>query len=160
MVEAVMKREIRNPIWKSESKDSVMCEIAIIDDNGAEVVHRGEISKQGEGENTNPDWDLLLKNYSIEVIDQYTEDFDTAQQEEAERQREVREEEKKRQEERKKQEDLFASKLEIFEIPEIKSSNDRTAKSKIRKAKNIPEAIIYATKIIMENESSESNGEE
>lgn len=155
-----MKREIRNPIWKSELKDSVMCEIAIIDDNGDEAVHRGEISKQGEGGSTNPDWDLVLKNYSIEVIDQYTEDFHIAQQEEAGRQREVKEEQKRRQEERKKQEDLFASKLEIFEIPEVKSSNDRTAKSKIRKAKSIPEAIIYATKIIMENESSGSTGEE
>jgi hypothetical protein len=156
MVEAVMRREIRNPIWKTEEKESVMCQIAIIDDAGNETVHRGEVSKWGEGDNTNPDWLGIFEKYSVDDIDKNTEEFDSNQQEEAEKNREIREEEKKRREERKKQEDLFAIKLEIFEIPEIKESEDRPAKANIRKAKSTTEAIVYAAKIMMENNSGDT----
>ena len=74
--------------------------------------------------------------------------------------RQKREANIKRQEERneaKRLEDLFNYKLQTFEIPEIKNSENRKLKAKIRKAKNVIEMNAYATILLMEilNESEE-----
>ena len=45
-------------------------------------------------------------------------------------------------------EQLFMIKLQLFELPQIKSSKNREAKTKLRKAENIMEAIQAAIEII------------
>ena len=58
----------------------------------------------------------------------------------------------------KKLEKLFAYKLETFEIEEIKASKNRLLKSKLRRAKSVPEVNLYAILIIqdaMKNEGTD-----
>ena len=50
----------------------------------------------------------------------------------------------------KKLEALFEYKLETFEIPDIKESKNRALKSKLRRAKSIPEVNLYAILIVQE----------
>ena len=50
----------------------------------------------------------------------------------------------------KKLEALFEYKLETFEIPDIKQSKNRALKSKLRRAKSIPEVNLYAILIVQE----------
>ena len=45
-------------------------------------------------------------------------------------------------------EQLFMIKLQLFELPQVKASRERTAKTKLRKAENIMEAIQAAIEII------------
>lgn len=149
-----MKRDIRNPIWKSEEKNLVACEIVIIDDAGNEAAHNAQLSKYGYGGNINPDWNALLEKYSLEDIDRATDEFDQKEREKAEADKKVFKEERKRAEERKKQEDIFARKLEIFEIPEVKSSKNNKLKSKIRKANSEVEAVVHAVKLLIEDDQT------
>lgn len=150
-----MKREFRNPVWQNKHKESVICKIAIIDDDGNETVHNGQISRLSDSENINPDWEVLLSEYSLEDIDKLTEEFDNEQKERIEKDRQIHEEEKKRQKERKKQEELFETKLQLFEIPDVKESTNRAIKSKIRKANTELEAVVHAARLIVQNEINE-----
>jgi len=154
-----MKREFRNPIWKNGEKSAIVCKIAIIDDDGKETLHNGEVSKYGDGENINPDWNTLMEEFGAEKIDTLTEEFDKAREEELKTEEKVNEEEVTRREKRKEQEKLFAKKLEIFEIPSIKESKNRAAKSKIRKAKSEVEAVVHAAKMMIEDEQTADDEE-
>jgi predicted glutamine amidotransferase len=157
-----MKRIFTSPIWYDNSKKSVICKITIVDDDGNEITHNGHIDQfsDAEEEQINPDWSELLNHYSIDDIDNLTDEFDKKQQEQLEKDLEIHEEEKKRHDERKKQEKLFSTKLEIFEVPEIKESQNRAMKSKIRKANNETEVFLNAIKLFLDetkdDESSES----
>jgi len=55
----------------------------------------------------------------------------------------------------KKLEQLFAYKLETFEIDQIKESKNRGLKSKLRRAKSIPEVNLYAILIIQDSMKNE-----
>lgn len=154
-----MKRDFKNPIWHNEEKKVIACEIAIIDDEGTESLHNAKVNKFSTGDKINPDWTFLLDKFTLEEIDKLTEDFDKEQQEIIEKRKNIQEEESTRVKERKVQEELFAKKLEIFELPEVKESKNRTAKSKIRKAKSEIEAVVHAARLIIQDEA-ESNSEE
>jgi hypothetical protein len=52
------------------------------------------------------------------------------------------------------QETLFAAKLDAFEIPIIKTSTNRAAKAKIRKAKTLMEVTAYAIMLMMQEEAN------
>ena len=71
------------------------------------------------------------------------------------------EEQKKRQElkeskeKAKKMEQLFNYKLETFEVEEVKLSRNRELKSKLRRAKSIPEVNLWALKILDDYLNSE-----
>lgn len=155
-----MKRKFTSPIWQDDFKKSVICKITIVDDDGGETTHNGQISQFSDLDQINPDWTELLNHYSIEDIDKLTDEFDKEQQELSEKEMKIYEEEKKRHDERKKQEDLFSKKLQVFEVPEIKESKDRTMKSKIRKANTETEVFLNAIKLFLDetkdNESKES----
>lgn len=148
-----MKREFRNPVWKTIDRDCITCEIAVIDEEGNEAVYGAEVNKQGESDTINPDWQLLMEQYGEDKLDELTEENNKTKRELEEKEKEIRDEEKTRKQKRAQQEELFAKKLEIFEIPEIKGSKNRSAKSRIRKAKSELEAVIYAAKLIIEDES-------
>lgn len=154
-----MKRDFRNPIWYNEDKDSIACEIAIIDDDENESLHNGRVNKFSNGEQINPDWTIIFELYSVEDVDKLTEEFDKIQKERIEERARVEEEERTRHKEREAQEKLFARKLEIFELPEIKESNNRAIKSKIRKAKSELEVMVHAAKLIIEDETKKQSEE-
>lgn len=140
-----MKVEFRNPRWENGSKKRIRADLVNIFDDGTEQSSPAFVSKDS------PDWEKVLEVASIEKLDkQLEDDLDRHKTREARR-----EQDHKDQMERRKQEDLFALKLEIFEIEAIKKSKDRKAKSKIRKAKSAAEAMIYASVLVSKLESED-----
>ena len=149
-----MKKEWKHPFWETAAKDRLTARLNITHDDGSFTTTVARVSKYDDNGRVSSDWEEVLQQNDIKDIDKFTEDR-------LERHRQKREANIKRQEERneaKRLEDLFNYKLQTFEIPEIKNSENRKLKSKIRKAKNLVEMNAYATILLMEimNESEET----
>lgn len=141
-----MKKEWKHPFWETAAKDRLTSRLNITHDDGSFTTTVARVSKYDDNGKVTSDWEEVLEQNSLETIDKFTE-------ERLERHRQKREANIKRQEERneaKRLEDLFNYKLQTFEIPEIKNSENRKLKSKIRKAKNAIELNAYATILLME----------
>ena len=137
-----MKRTIKNPYWGNNNKTQVICEFHY--EGGP--IQTAAITDTKEG---NPDWKEVFDTFTIEEIDNLTED---AMAEDA-KEHEKRKEFEKDEIERIKSDALFDAKLEAFEIADIKNSKNRTFKSRIRKSKSIMEVTaLTAALIILENE--------
>ena len=136
-------RTIENPYWANKEKQHVIAEF-VYSDTGK----RATASIMNDG--TNRDYDELMKKQSVEQIDANTKKrFDDRNQhikQNIERQ--------KVDKTRMQQEQLFAAKLDAFEIDLIKSSKNRDLKSKIRKAKNIMEVTAYTVILLQLEEAN------
>ncbi len=148
-----MKKEWKHPFWETAAKDRLTARLNITHDDGSFTTTVARVSKFDDNGRVSSDWEEVLQQNDIKDIDKFTE-------ERLERHRQKREANIKRQEERneaKRLEDLFNYKLQTFEIPDIKNSENRKLKAKIRKAKNVIEMNAYATILLMEilNESEE-----
>lgn len=134
-------RTIENPYWANKEKQHIIAEF-VYPDTGK----RATASIMNDG--TNRDFDELLNKFSVEQIDANTKKrFDDRNQHiknNIERQ--------KVDKTRMQQEQLFAAKLDAFEIDLIKSSKNRDLKSKIRKAKNIMEVTAYTVILLQQEE--------
>ncbi len=148
-----MKKEWKHPFWETAAKDRLTARLNITHDDGSFTTTVARVSKFDDNGRVSSDWEEVLQQNDIKDIDKFTE-------ERLERHRQKREANIKRQEERneaKRLEELFNYKLQTFEIPDIKNSENRKLKAKIRKAKNVIEMNAYATILLMEilNESEE-----
>ena len=148
-----MKKEWKHPFWETAAKDRLTARLNITHDDGSFTTTVARVSKFDDNGRVSSDWEEVLQQNDIKDIDKFTE-------ERLERHRQKREANIKRQEERneaKRLEELFNYKLQTFEIPDIKNSENRKLKAKIRKAKNFIEMNAYATILLMEilNESEE-----
>jgi hypothetical protein len=148
-----MKKEWKHPFWETAAQDRLTARLNITHDDGSFTTTVARVSKFDDNGRVSSDWEEVLQQNDIKDIDKFTE-------ERLERHRQKREANIKRQEERneaKRLEDLFNYKLQTFEIPDIKNSENRKLKAKIRKAKNVIEMNAYATILLMEilNESEE-----
>tara|TARA_R110001632_G_scaffold93613_2_gene199229 strand:- start:2583 stop:3038 length:456 start_codon:yes stop_codon:yes gene_type:complete len=148
-----MKKEWKHPFWETAAKDRLTARLNITHDDGSFTTTVARVSKFDDNGRVSSDWEEVLQQNDIKDIDKFTEDR-------LERHRQKREANIKRQEERneaKRLEELFNYKLQTFEIPDIKNSENRKLKAKIRKAKNVIEMNAYATILLMEilNESEE-----
>jgi hypothetical protein len=148
-----MKKEWKHPFWETAAKDRLTARLNITHDDGSFTTTVARVSKFDDNGRVSSDWEEVLQQNALKDIDKFTEDR-------LERHRQKREAGIKRQEERneaKRLEDLFNYKLQTFEIPDIKNSENRKLKAKIRKAKNFIEMNAYATILLMEilNESEE-----
>jgi hypothetical protein len=148
-----MKKEWKHPFWETAAKDRLTARLNITHDDGSFTTTVARVSKFDDNGRVSSDWEEVLQQNDIKDINKFTEDR-------LERHRQKREAGIKRQEERneaKRLEDLFNYKLQTFEIPDIKNSENRKLKAKIRKAKNFIEMNAYATILLMEilNESEE-----
>jgi hypothetical protein len=136
-------RTIENPYWANKEKQHVIAEF-VYPDTGKRVT--ASIMNDG----TNRDFDELLKKYSIEQIDANTkkrlDDRNEQIKHNIERQKVDRT--------RMQQEQLFAAKLDAFEIDAVKASKNRELKSKIRKAKNIMEVTAYTVMLLQQEEAN------
>jgi hypothetical protein len=136
-------RTIENPYWANKEKQHVIAEF-VYPDTGKRVT--ASIMNDG----TNRDFDELLKKYSIEQIDANTkkrvDDRNEQIKHNIERQKVDRT--------RMQQEQLFAAKLDAFEIDSVKASKNRELKSKIRKAKNIMEVTAYTVMLLQQEEAN------
>lgn len=136
-------RTIENPYWANKEKQHVIAEF-VYPDTGKRVT--ASIMNDG----TNRDFDELLKKYSVEQIDANTkkrlDDRNEQIKHNIERQKVDRT--------RMQQEQLFAAKLDAFEIDSVKASKNRELKSKIRKAKNIMEVTAYTVMLLQQEEAN------
>ena len=150
-----MKKEWKHPFWETAAKDRLTARLNITHDDGSFTTTVARVSKFDDNGRISSDWEEVLQQNNVKDIDKFTEDR-------LERHRQKREANIKRQEERneaKRLEELFNYKLQTFEIPEIKNSENRKLKAKIRKAKNIVEMNVYATILLTEimNESKDKS---
>jgi hypothetical protein len=136
-------RTIENPYWANKEKQHVIAEF-YYPDSGKRVT--ASIMNDG----TNRDYNDLLKKFSIEQIDANTkkrvDDRNERIKQNIERQ--------KVDKTRIQQEQLFAAKLDAFEIDLIKGSKNRELKSKIRRAKNIMEVTAYTVILLQQEEAN------
>ena len=129
----------KNPIWQDKANRHIVCRM--LQGNGEyAVVH---INAAG-GENA--DYDAVLEAYGEEELDRLTAEHKI----EREQHEAVEKERAETMRARQKQEVLFNAKLEAFEIDEIKNSQNRDLKKRLRKAKSLIEINAYATLLIQE----------
>lgn len=142
-------RIIENPYWSNKEKQHVIAEFYYPDTG-----KRMTASIMNDG--TNRDFEELMKKYSVEQIDANTkkryDDRNDRIKQNIERQKVDRT--------RMQQEQLFAAKLDAFEIDIIKNSKNRELKSKIRKAKNIMEVTAYTVMLLQQEEANTAIVEE
>jgi len=89
----------------------------------------------------NPKYEDIVRQLSNEVILKNTKTR-KAQKEKQERDTQLLREEKRKSSELEK---LFSTKLQVFEIDEVKNSKNRKLRSLIRRSKNQPELYAYTT---------------
>lgn len=152
-----MKKEWKHPFWENAAKDRLTVRLNITHDDGSFSTTVAKVSKYDADGNVTSDYEEVVAQNTLAAIDKFTD-------ERLERHKQQREAEIKKQQERneaKRLEELFNSKLQVFEISEIKDSTNRKLKSKIRKAKNLAEMNAYTTILLMEiiNESEQSSSE-
>ncbi len=106
-----------------------------------------DISKKNNEVLCNPGsrhWDLFFTKFTEKDVDKWTEEQD--------KRRESRKKfENKENEERNKALSIFDAKLQAFEIEEIKNSQNKKLRSRLRRSKSIIEVNAVATMIMLES---------
>lgn len=138
----------RNTVWRDKENRSLTCEIFIGGEYQQCVVNAGPAS---EGF-VNADYDAIMELIGEEEVDRLTAIEDEKKAQEEERAKEQQEVHRNR----IKQEALFDIKLEAFEIPIVKQSQEKELKKLIRKAKSPVEVTAYTT-ILIQRELEKSD---
>jgi hypothetical protein len=133
-----MKRTIVNPHWINNARTILEADFHY--DDGRIV--KATIS---ETDTSNPDLAEIKSKFSDDELEANTRKkiAKVTATQEAEKQR------LQAIEDRKKQEELFAVKLQVFEIDVIKNSTNRKLKSQIRKSKSAIEVQAWAAALLM-----------
>ena len=134
-----MIRTIKNPFWTNNARTILSAEFHYSDGR----VLTAMINK---GDTNNPDWNEIMAKYSEDEIEQNTQRAIRRQSQEREAVKQKEEAAK----EKKRQEDLFATKLQAFEVDAVKNTSNRALKSAIRRAKNNFEVMAFTAALIME----------
>lgn len=142
------ERIIENPYWSNKENQHLIVEFVY-----PETGKRVTASIMNDGNNR--DFDEVMKKFSVEQIDANTkkriDDRNKRIEQNIERQKVDRT--------RAQQEQLFAAKLDAFEIEAVKTSTNRELKSKIRKAKNFMEVTAYTVMLLTQEEANKANVE-
>lgn len=137
------ERTIENPYWSNKENQHLIVEFVY-----PETGKRVTASIMNDGNNR--DFDEVMKKFSIEQIDANTkkriDDRNKRIEQNIERQ--------KVDKTRAQQEQLFAAKLDAFEIEAVKNSSNRELKSKIRRAKNFMEVTAFTVMLLMQEEAN------
>ena len=141
----VVSKKYSDPIWRGSDKKAVLVTIITETEDGNILVQDASVSK----DESNPDWQAIVKEYEETGIDNNTKAVVALNKENIIAKTAVRKEEQIASIERVKQEKLFETKLAIFEIENIKNSKDRKIKSLFRKAPTEIEAMAYATALLL-----------
>jgi len=129
----------KDPIWKDKDNRRMVAR-RLTGTGEYAVVH---IDASG---GVNQDYDEILETFGEEKLDELT----AKHKEEQIRQEQIHRERVEADVLRRKQETLFNMKLEAFEIEEIKHSQNRDLKKRLRKAKTPIEIQAFATLLIQE----------
>lgn len=139
------ERTIENPYWSNKENQHLIVEFVY-----PETGKRVTASIMNDGNNR--DYDEVMKKFSIEQIDANTkkriDDRNKRIEQNIERQ--------KVDKTRMQQEQLFAAKLDAFDIEAVKTSTNRELKSKIRKAKNLMEVTAFTVMLLMQEEANKA----
>lgn len=137
-----MTRKIENPYWSNKDTKHVIAEFVYEDGKRqlASIL----------GDENNPDFKEIMELFTEEEIDANTKARLDKRDEQIRRNRERQEVDRSRMQ----QEALFAAKLDAFEIPVVKTSTNRAAKSKIRKAKTMMEVTAYTIMLMIQEEAN------
>ncbi len=129
----------KDPIWQDKSNKHIVCRM--LQGNGDYAVAH-IVAADG----VNPDFDAVLEMYGEEELDRLTAEHKSQQFqiEAANKERALADQA------RHKQEILFNMKLEAFEIEEIKNSQYKDLKKRLRKSKTPIEVNAYATLLIQD----------
>jgi len=129
----------KDPIWQDKANNHIVCRI--LQGNGEYAVAH-IVAADG----VNPDFDAVLEMYGEEELDRLTAEHKSQQFqiEAANKERALADQA------RHKQEILFNMKLEAFEIEEIKNSQNKDLKKRLRKSKTPIEVNAYATLLIQD----------
>tara|TARA_B110000238_G_scaffold124646_1_gene134769 strand:- start:61 stop:525 length:465 start_codon:yes stop_codon:yes gene_type:complete len=141
----VVSKKYSDPIWSNNDKAQVLVTITTETEDGNILIQSASVSK----DESNPDWQAIVKEYKVTGIDNNTKAIIDSNKENLITQSAVRKEERAADLERGKQEKLFETKLAIFEIENIKNSKDRKTKALIRKAPTEVEAMAYASALLL-----------
>lgn len=129
----------KDPIWQDKSNRQIVCRM--LQSNGDyAIVHINAT------EGDNPDYDAVLDMFGEDELDRRTEEHKVEKQ----RQEKIHKERAEADIARKKQQVLFNMKLEAFEVEEIKQSENRELKKRLRKAKTPVEVQAFATLLIQD----------
>ena len=140
----VKRTWIKDAFWETPSKELLNC----ISEHKEGFKDVRQVHKLKRGD---PLFDECVEELTKEFIDKNTDERVNRKFKEQEQQREL--EINKRKAERL--EKLFNYKLETFEVEDIKESKNRILKSKLRRAKSIPEVNLWALKILEDYLNSE-----
>jgi hypothetical protein len=141
-----MIKNIIDPCWGSPNKDKVICIVEFVNDDGS-VKRTDTTIIQDPTKEVNEDWDRIFSVFTEEQIDNNTQRVQQAQEELIK---------KKRAERNKSQEQLFEEELvkyktAVFDIQEIKESNNSDLKHKMAESSNIAELLAYTATVIYES---------
>ena len=134
-----------NASWETP-KENVLNAICEFDENGRQVRQVMKMRRYDDNGDENPDFFECLNYLGAEAIARSTEERRKRKLSELEFEKNRKLEEQRA----RKLEKLFEYKLELFEVDEIKNTKNRKLKARLRRAKSIPEANVYAMFIMTE----------
>jgi len=140
------RKWLDNAFWHNDEKEIAEAILVITDDEGRNINQVVTVRKFDQNENINPDWEELISQVSVEQIDKNTAE----RKERKEKEAEIHAQRKKAEEQARELEQLFDAKIKILEIDQIKNTENKELKSKLRRAKNVVEMNLYAQLIMME----------
>ena len=140
------RKWLDNAFWHNEEKEVAEAILVITDSEGREISQVLTVRKFDTEMNVNPDWEELMEQVGEEAIDASTEERRIRKANE----KEVEEQERKANQKARELEELFDAKIKILEIDEIKNTENKKLKSKLRRSKSMLEMQCYAQLIMME----------
>jgi len=133
-----------NAFWETPEKQILNAICEYTDEKNRKIRKVLQVPRKDSDGIEHPIFKQCVEYLGEEAIDKSTNERRRRKLEEAELHKQKEIEKQKA----KKLERLFEYKLETFEIDEIKNSTNRQLKSKLRRAKSIPEVNLYAMLII------------
>ncbi len=140
------RKWLDNAFWHNEEKQVAEAILIITDDEGREISQVVTVRKSDVHGEVNPDWVELMDQVGPEQIDASTAERKERKAKEAEEHDQKRMAEKQT----RQLEELFEEKIVVLEIDEIKNTQNKTLKKKLRRSKNRVEMNLYAQLILME----------
>jgi len=142
--------------WESYDQNRITSVLMITDDEGRVTKQQLTVNRYNPDGADNPDFQEIITQLTEEKITENTQKRNNRKIAEREAQEQKRLEREKAAELQK----LFETKIQAFEIEDIKNSKNRVLKAKLRKARNLVEVNIYSMMIVMEELENGSEGTE
>lgn len=133
--------------WMNSDKSEVAIKAEMADG----TVQQMKVNRKNPDGTENSIFLEVLRHHSIQDIDKNTDELRKERSLNDMDQRRKHEQDKKNHNQQKYIQKLFEAKLEVFEIPEIKESENRSLRSKIRRSKSVAEVYTNAAIAIISN---------